>query len=181
MRFTLLLAALVGIAGMTGCAPTVAIHPLYTSQDLASNLPLEGTWAAGDDEVWWVHRSGDGYDVARVHTGDSMEVAKYTVHLLRLKESEFVDVTSKSDPDLGVAGHLFAKIRMANDELFVAAMDETWLKHMVEAGLAPKSTTGEGEQIILTAPTSELQKFILQHAADPDAWDSDEVGLHRVH
>jgi hypothetical protein len=52
---------------------------------------------------------------------------------------------------------------------------------MVEAGQAPQSTVGEGQQIVLTAPTSELQKFILLHAADPDAWSDDEEGLHRVH
>jgi hypothetical protein len=103
------------------------------------------------------------------------------VRLVRLNEYEFVDVASKSDPEVGVAGHLFGKIRMVGDDLYVSLIDETWLKHMVEAGLAPQSTVGEGQQIVLTAPTSELQKFILLHAADPGAWDNDEEGLHRVH
>ena len=48
MRFTLLLTILAGVAGMTGCAPAVAIHPLFTTQDLVSDLPLEGTWASSD-------------------------------------------------------------------------------------------------------------------------------------
>jgi hypothetical protein len=52
---------------------------------------------------------------------------------------------------------------------------------MMEAGQAPQSTMGENQQIVLTAPTSELQKFILLHAADPDAWDDDNDALHRVH
>ena len=180
MRFTLWLAVLAGAAAMTGCAPAVAIHPLYTAQDLVSDLPLEGTWAATDGEVWRIHQSGDGYDVAAVHAGDSIDVSKFNVHLLRLKEFEFVDVASKSDPDVGVAGHLFGKIRMEGDELYVSLIDEIWLKHMVEAGLAPQSTIGEGQQIVLAAPTSDLQKFILLHAGDPDAWDNDEEGLHRV-
>jgi hypothetical protein len=180
MRFTLLLAVLAGVAGMTGCAPAVAIHPLYTTQDLVSDLPLEGTWSVKDGEIWQIHKSGDGYDVAAVHTGNSIEVSKYNVHLLRLKESEFFDVISKPDPEIGVAGHLFGKIRMEGDELYVSLIDETWLKHLVEAGLAPRSITGEGQQIVLTAPTSELQRFILRHAADPGAWDDDNDALHRV-
>ncbi len=180
MRFTLWLTLLAGAAGMTGCAPSVAIHPFYTSQDLVSDLPLEGTWVGSDGEVWQIKKSGDGYDVAAVLAGDSKGVSEFTVHLLRLKEFEFVDVASKSDPEIGVAGHLFGKIRMEGDRLYVSTIDETWLKHLMEAGLAPQSTTGEGQQIVLTAPTSELQKFILLHAADPAAWDDDEEGLHRV-
>jgi hypothetical protein len=181
MRFTLWLAVLAGAAAMTGCAPAVAIHPLYTTHDLVSDLPLEGTWEAGDDEIWQIKKTADGYDVASVQIGDSIEVSKFNVHLLRLKDSEFVDVTSKSDPGIGVAGHMFAKVRMEGDELYVSTFDETWLKHMVEAGQAPQYTMGEGQQIVIIAPTSELQKFVLQHAADPDAWTGDDGGLHRVH
>jgi hypothetical protein len=75
MRFTLWLTLLAGIAGMTGCAPAVAIHPLYTTQDLVSDLPLEGAWTSNDGEIWRIQRSGDGYDVAAVHAGDSIGVS----------------------------------------------------------------------------------------------------------
>ena len=122
MRFTLWLAVLAGAAAMTGCAPAVAIHPLYTTPDLVSDLPLEGTWAAGDGEIWQIQKSADGYDVASVQMGDSIEVSKYNVHLLRLQESEFVDVASKSDPGVGVAGHFFAKVRMAGDQILVSTI-----------------------------------------------------------
>ena len=169
MRFTLLLTVLAGAAALMGCASAVAIHPLYTTQDLVSDLPLEGMWAGGDGEVWQIKKSGDGYDVG-----------EFTVHLLRLKEYEFVDVTSKSDPAIGVAGHLIGKIRMEGGQLYVSPMNEAWLKQMVEAGIAPQSAIGEGQQTILTAPTSELQQFLLLHAADPDAWDEDDEGLHRL-
>jgi hypothetical protein len=70
---------------------------------------------------------------------------------------------------------------MEDGQLYVSSIDEAWLKRMMDAGLAPQSTVGEGQQIVLTAPTSELQQFILMHAADPDAWDEDDEGLHRVH
>jgi len=169
MRYTVLAAILAGAAALTGCASAVAVHPLYTKQDLVSDLPLEGNWRASDGETWQVTKSGDGYDVK-----------EYNVHLLRLKGYEFLDVASKSDPEIGVAGHLFAKIRMEHGALFLATMNEQWLARMVEAGVAPRSTPGEGQQIILIAPTSELQQFVLLHVDDPDAWDEDEEGLHRV-
>ena len=174
MRFTLLLTVLAGVAGMTGCAPAVAIHPLYTSRNLVSDLPLEGTWESGDGDVWQVKKLEDGYEA------DSPQGSKYMVHLLRLNEYEFLDVTSKSDPEVGVAGHLFGKIRMQDGQLYISSIDEAWLKQMMDAGAEPQSTMGEGNQIVVTASTSELQKFILLHAADPDAWDDDDDGLHRV-
>jgi hypothetical protein len=180
MRFTLLLTVLAGGAAMTGCVSAVAIHPLYTTPDLVSDLPLEGDWGSSDGEVWQVRKSGDGYDVRAAAAGDSKAVSEYTVHLLRLQQYEFADVASKSDPEVGVAGHLFCKIRMEDGQLYVSPIGEAWLKRMAQAGLAPQSTTGEGQQIILTAPTNELQTFILLHAADPDAWDQDDEGLHRL-
>jgi hypothetical protein len=102
------------------------------------------------------------------------------IPLLATESKEILDIASKSDPEIGVAGHLFARVRMQGDELYVSLIDDSWLKQMVEAGLAPQSTIGEGRQIVLTAPTSELQKFISLHAADPAAWNDDEEGLHRV-
>lgn len=74
----------------------------------------------------------------------------------------------------------FGAVEMEGDELFVNPVDDTWLKHQVEAGLAPQFILGEGQQIILTAPTSELQKFILLHAADADAWDAGDDSLRRI-
>jgi hypothetical protein len=180
VRFTILLTVLAGAAVMTGCASAVAIHPLYTSNELVYDLPLEGAWEGNDGEVWQIKKSGDGYDVAAVAAGDSKQISEYTVHLLRLKEYEFVDVASKSDPEVGIAGHLFGKISMQRGQLYVSPIDAAWLKSMVEAGLAPQSTLGEGQLIVLTAPTGELQQFILMHAADADAWDEDDEGLHRL-
>lgn len=179
MRFTLWLAVLAGVAGMTGCAPSVAIHPLYSAQDLVSDPALEGSWTARAGEVWRIQKSGDAYDVAVVQ-GDSTDASTFRVHLLRLGGYEFVDVAAKSDPDIGVAGHMFGKIRIDGDDLYVAMIDEGWLKQMAEARLAPQFVVGEGKQIILTAPTSELQAFVLMHAADPGAWEDDAEALHRV-
>ena len=180
MRFTLALAVLAGVAGMTGCASAVAIHPLYTEQQLVSDLPLEGTWASGDGEAWQIQKSGDGYDVVALKRADSPGGAKYTVHLLRLNEFHFVDVASKSDPDVGVPGHFLAKVQMQDGKLYVSPLDDTWFKHMMDAGVAPSSTMGEGQQIVITASTAELQKFLLLYAADPDAWTEDDEGLRRL-
>jgi len=180
MRFTTMLILAASTAILTGCAPAVSIHPLYTTQDLASDLPLEGTWAETDTGIWHAAKSGDGYDVTLLHTDASLTTEAYNVHLLRLKDADFLDVTSKSDAGLGITGHLLAKVWLEGDELRAALLDDAWLKKTLAAGLALPFVKGEGEQIILTAPTSSLQRFILLHAADPDAWDANAAKFHRL-
>ncbi|MGA2132949.1 MAG: hypothetical protein ABSH50_11700 [Bryobacteraceae bacterium] len=181
MRFTLWLALAASAAGLTGCAPTVAIHPLYTTPDLVSDPAIEGAWVSDEGAIFRVQKSGDGYDVIATPAANSTDVSTYNVHLVRLQGFEFVDVASKSDPEVGVAGHMFAKVRIQGDELYVAAINDAWLKNMVQTGHAPQSTAGEGQQMVLTAPTSELQKFIVLYAPDPAAWDDEEDSvLHRM-
>lgn len=181
MRFTTWLMLAAGAAILTGCAPPVSIHPLYTSQDLVADPALEGTWAEPNGEIWQIHKSGDGYEVNVLHAGDSPAAETYLVHLVRLNNSDFIDVTSKSQPDLGIAGHLFGKFSLQGDECRVTVFDDAWLRRTVQAGLAPQAVAVESSgQVILTAPTADLQRFVLLHAADPDAWDADVGTFHRV-
>ena len=176
MRFAILVLA----AGLTGCAP-VSIHPLYTSQDVVADSAFEGNWADDDDQIWQIQKSGDGYDVTAFHAGDSPATEVFNVHLLRLKDVEFVDATSKSNPNLTIAGHLIAKVSLQGDDLRVATFAEDWLKKAVQSGTAPQNIAGEDGQVILIAPTRDLQRFVLQHAGDADAWDEEAGRFHRLH
>jgi hypothetical protein len=124
MRFTTLLMLAASAAILTGCASTVSIHPLYTSADLVSDLPIEGTWTEQDGEIWQVQKSGDGYDVTVLHPHDTPSTEAFNVHTLRLKNADYIDATSKSQPDLAIAGHLFAKIEVQGDEMRVTLLEE---------------------------------------------------------
>ncbi|HLY15584.1 MAG TPA: hypothetical protein VKR61_00100 [Bryobacteraceae bacterium] len=182
MRFPTLLILTAAAAVLTGCAPAVSIHPLYTSRELIADPALVGTWADPEGDIWQVQKSGDGYDVTVLPTSGTPSTGPYNVHLLRLKDQEFVDVTAKSDSGLAIAAHMFAKVSLQGDELLVALLDDDWLKKTVASGAAPSSVSGEsGGQIVLTAPTADLQRFITRHAVNPDAWDPGVSRLHRVH
>lgn len=181
MKLVTLLAAIAGAALTTGCGPALSIHPLYTEQDLVSDLPLEGAWTDPDnDEVWRFTKSNDGYEVVEMKTGDAAQVAKYNVHLLRLREWLFLDIAPQAQPDLAIPGHMFAKVWMEGGDLRLVLLDEDWLKQMAEAGRAPQSVVGPAKQLILTAPTLELQSFVLANAADPKAFDETAGVLRRV-
>lgn len=181
MRLATALAVTAGSILMAGCGPVLSIHPLYTQANLVSDLPLEGSWAQQDNrQLWQVHKSGDGYEVIATEASDAASVQKFDVHLLRLNEFHFLDIASQSPPDLAISGHLFAKIWMAGPDLRVALIDSDWMAQMMEAGVAPQAVTGPRKQIILTAPTSELQKFVSLYALEPKAFDADPGDLHPV-
>jgi hypothetical protein len=166
MKLTALLGILAGAAVMTGCGPVLSIHPLYTQEDLVSDIPLEGTWAEQDDnQVWQIHKSGDGYEAINAATAE-----RFSVHLLRLKGVRFLDITSRSE-GLAIPGHLFAKVWMEDGALRIAMMKDDWLKQMAQDGLGPQSVMDPDKDVILTAPTRELQDFVMLHADDTNAFD----------
>jgi hypothetical protein len=177
MKIISLLVALAAVTLMTGCGPTLSLHPLYTDKDLASDLPLEGKWAdAEGDEVWTIHKSGDGFEGASPSTSDPEKVG---IHVVRLGELRFLDITSKDTSSLDIPGHLFAKVWMVGEELRVQALDSDWVKQKIRETGFPHVEM-EDEQVILTAPTPELQKFVALYANEPKAFESDVGKFHRV-
>ncbi len=160
---------------MSGCGPTLALHPLYTDKELVADMPLEGKWGeAEDEEVWTISRSGTAYQA--VSSGKS-ESEKVDIRIVRLGETRFLDIASTEVPSLAVAGHMFCKAWMDGEELRLQVMDSEWLRQKIrETGLPFLEL--EGDQMLLTAPTKELQKFVMLYAAEPKAFGS-EVGKFR--
>lgn len=183
MKTAMPLILLAGVALLTGCGPTLSVHPLYTEKDLVSDLPLEGTWTDDKGEgMFTVRKSGNGFEVLYTERSDSASAQKLDVHLLRLRDFRFVDVAPRQESPLSIPGHLFAKVWMEGSQLHVAIMDSDWLKQkIVDSGFPAHRASGEdrGKQIILTAPTEELQKFVLWYAAEEKAFDVSGA-LHRV-
>jgi hypothetical protein len=91
--------------------------------------------------------------------------------------------------------HLIAKVARADTNLSLHFMDFSWLagllrtnpavlRHLVvpEAGDTNISLdNGDNKMVYLTADTKDLQKFLLKHAGDTNAFNSDSaVELKRM-
>jgi hypothetical protein len=74
---------------------------------------------------------------------------------------------------------MIAKVWMEGEELRIQVLDSDWLKQKIRESGFPHVEV-EDEQVILTAPTPELQKFTLLYAAEPKAFGSDVGKFHRV-
>jgi hypothetical protein len=167
MRKPLLVVVLACSLLMTGCL-TLSVYPLYTAKDLVTEPQIEGKWITQEDnEVWEIHKSGDAY--MAVCPGDR-EGEPVDMRIVQLGGQRFLDLTAHDAPSLAVPGHMFGKIAVTGDEMTIQLMTSSWLeKKAREAGL-PVLEMADNE-ILLTAPTAELQKFVVRYAADPDAFE----------
>ena len=194
LRPILLAAALL----LPSCVPS--LNPLYTENDLVFDPALIGTW--GEDtgkESWAFEKSGDKKYKLR-QTDEHGRVAEFEAHLVKLKEQRFLDlflVDPGADTEwkmnqhaaFGIIlrpAHMFMKVRQIEPALQLAYLDPDWLKKYLEKN--PKALRHEevwnpssdrnDKQILLTAETKDLQKFILQHAGEAFGKDDDD-GLIR--
>lgn len=173
MKLMLLMVAAAGTLLTTGCGPTLSLHPLYTEKDVVADLPIEGMWTDEDArEVWVVKKRADGFEVRS--DGEKLEL-----RLVRLGELRFLDITCRDEPSLAIPGHLIAKVWMEGEELCAQGMDTDWLKQKVRETGFPNVELSGSKQMILTAPTDALRKFVLLYANEPKAFE-ETARFHRV-
>jgi hypothetical protein len=161
---------------LSGCVQSV--NPLYTERDLVFDSTLVGTWSEndGDQETWVFEKSDDkGYKAIYQEKGKTGE---FDVHLVKLGDRLFLDFYPE---DGGIKEmdrndfyrfhflpiHTFARVSLSPSSLEMAFMDPDWLNKLIEGN--PKAIRHErrGEDgILLTAPTKDLQKFVLKYAGE---------------
>jgi len=165
---------------LTGCVPS--LHPLYTSKDVIFDAALAGTWRSEEGDTWQITGApGDAYEVLVVANG---EPGRLEGHLIRVGEERYLDLYP-AEPDFRnefYAGHLvrvhhFVRIRLKEDALEAAVLDESWLETQLEAKRYSVRHEKVGDDYLLTAPPAALQAFLRQVAAEPEAFT--ESALYR--
>lgn len=177
----------IGAAGLlaasllvAGCVVT-SVYPYYTEKDLVFDPAVVGDWAdAGQTntpaEFIRIERAGEkGYWVMAVG-GD--ETNRVELHLFRLQENLFLDScpTNRSLDFLPV--HQVSKAIWRGPVMETANLDYDWLAKLLEQNpkavrhLVLPETSGDDQKgrIVLTADTQELQRFIIKHVNDTNAW-----------
>ena len=167
---------------LAGCVPSW--NPLYTEKDLVFDPLLVGVWTPvmakeGSKEIWAFTKGGDKlYQLQQ--TDEEGRKAGFEVHLVKLKESRFLDLyltkVEGDDARLNawagfslVPAHLILKVEQAEPTLKIAAMIPDWMeKFLKQHPDAIAHRIVYDDNVILTASTSELQKFVLEHVADAD-------------
>ncbi len=166
---------------MVSCLVT-SVHPLYTENDLTFVPELLGTWE--NDDVWIFEQSGKNAYELTIKEQDDAKPGVYEAHLVKLEKFLFLDMypdeTEIEDfNDIHfVPTHSFWKVEIEKDVLRIAYIDYDWLEGMIDKNKVNIAHVRLEDRIVLTAPTHELQKFVLKYAEDTDAFPEPEE-MHR--
>ena len=194
MKKTLLPVALAALCGMAGCLPT-SINPLYTDKDLAFDPALAGVWSDKDDskETWTFEKTGEK-SYKFVYTESDGKAGQFEARLLKIGDTRFLDffpdesgIAEMNRSDFYkihlVRTHSFLKVSQIEPTLQMTPLDLKWLREFLgknpQAIRHEKIGDGDDAQIVLTASTAELQKFVLTHLKTEGAF-GDPINLKRL-
>ena len=183
MRFLKLYLVAACVLVMAGCVRS--LHPLYTDNELVFERLLLGTWVEiqNSKDSWIFQKAGDNaYDLIHTEKGAP---AKFEAHLVKLGKFLFLDIFP-SQPDTKnefyklhlIPAHTFSRIWIEGDFVKLALLDNDWLRDMVTQNKVSIRHERVEDAVILTAPTEDLQKFVVQYANDTLAFPK-PTGLHR--
>ena len=157
-----------------GCV-VPSLHPLFTEEDLVFDAQMIGAWADEDEDTWAFEKSsGQGYLLTITEPKGS---GTFDAHLLQLGTHQFLDLYPRAenlndtfhDSHL-VPVHTFFKVIFAAETLQLVPMNPDWLEERIEKGDVKVAHASREGDLLLTAPTEELQELVLAFADDPAAF-----------
>ena len=183
MAAKLAIACLLMIAG---CAPNT-IHPIYTDQDLIFDPALLGMWVDPDSPDESLQFTAAGSKSYRLVNSDSNGVrGSFHAHLAAVAGHTFINVYPE-EPDTAaneyyrsrlILTHAFLLVDSIAPALQIRAMESDWLREYLAQHPDAIGHVEVDGVILITAPTEDLQRFVLQHIATEGAF-SDPTRLIR--
>jgi hypothetical protein len=168
------IAFVVSVAVLMGaCIPSV--NPFYTEKDVVLDPRLIGDWQEKGDtnnpENWSFEQSTN--NTMKLTVVEQGKTGAFAAHLFKLGQEQFLDLIptdceyATNQADLVAfsmfPGHLLAHVPQIEPELTVAFCDFDWFEKYLEQNPRALAHHREGERIVLTAETRDLQRFVLKH------------------
>ena len=167
--FTIIVAAFT----ISGCLRS--LHPFYTEKTIVFEPKLVGTWVDQDSSVWtFVQSEPKAYELVYTEKGSP---GRFSAHLVKLGKLMFLDLFPR-EPVLQngfykfhlVPVHTILRVWIDEDGLRMAMLNHDWFKDQVDKKKVNLAQERRENEIILTASTADLQKFVVKYADDPKAF-----------
>lgn len=162
-----------------GCITQASLQPLFEEGDAVAVPEVLGTWeqVADRDPVTIEIRDGEsGLELRLLH---EKRTTLFEVRFGRLAGETFWDLTAQALEDEEPLFtlhrwpvHSFARVRVEGDRLEVAMLSPDWTKGVLGSGSVDVAHEVVDREILLTADTADLKRFVSDHMADPDAFDA---------
>jgi len=166
-----------------GCIPS--LHQLYTDETLIFEEKLIGKWTGGDNEIWQFSKANEKEYELRI-VKDEKE-GRFEAHLLELDGKMYLDLYPGENESMEnmndyyklhlVAAHTFLWINLTEPNLRL-----NWFMHKLledDPNLLQHETVNK-DQIILTASTEELQRFVIEHADEIDPNGAEFIRMEQL-
>jgi len=189
-----LVATLVLVSVLAGCAPQDSLFPLFTQQDKLFDKQLLGEWQirsqtdAGQDPsekpAFVIFSPGDdenSYQAKLPKFNDAGGTLRATAHLARLGAYLFIDLeTPNADkfqdvPYPAIEAHVFGRLALGGDTARIDFLNDDWVTKQANAGKLGLAYVEGPSGTMLSADTAELRKFALEHAEDHEAFSESYI------
>lgn len=167
---------------VAGCVVT-SVYPYYKAKDVSFDsalldkwIPADATNASTASEFWMFEKINDhAYELTTVEN----KTNHYDAVLFKLGGATFLDCLTRERSEIQTPSHILLRTELAGSQLKMTLLDYKWLGDLIEKNpralrhiiVANKAGTDGGSgQLVLTADTAELQKFILKHLKTKEAW-----------
>ena len=170
-RISVIFAATLALV-LSACVPS--LNPYFTANDVVSDPRLVGEWKADDGSMSWAFAVAGNQNYALTVTEKDEKHGTFVAHLFKIGNETFLDLIpdkckfAADQSDLVAMavfpGHLLAHVLAIEPKLKIALIDWDWLSKFLQKNPAALAHHVENkEQIILTAETRDLQRFITAH------------------
>jgi len=169
-----------------------SISPFYTTKDLVSEPKLVRTWreakdsndASDNDRMTWTFTNA-GEKRFDLVLQDKNEKHEFEARLFKLGEERFLDLESQTRAVSTVPAHHLFKVVELTPDLKLAALSIDWVQKWLGnhpgalahiAIVDPEHRDDrDKDELVLTADTKALQKFVGEHLTDDGFFDKPTV------
>lgn len=186
-----------------GCG-IYSLHPLYDASTLVFDTNLLGTWVDEEGNEWTFEKAikpdYDGID--KIGLNEKTYLLTYTengkqaqlhVHIVKLEDNLFLDLypAKNYDEQIGndlLAGqllpiHTFLKIKINKNDIIFHPFGAEWIDDLFEykkIRIAHENVDFFGFTLrVLTASTTDLQKFVSKYQHEKEAFEKEPDILKR--
>ena len=178
--------AAVAVCMLSGCVSSLS--PFVSGSDIAYDARLVGSWSDSDGkESAVIVRDGNGYDIS--YTDSDGKVGRFHGVLGRLGTRQVLDVFPQDLPrersethlSLLVPTHGILVVELADRQLTIRALEVEAIKNLLKERpslvghvVVPNSFEPKGENIVLTASTADVRKFLSEIMERPGVLGNSE-------
>lgn len=202
MNKRLIFIAIISIAVLSGCIVT-SFYPFYLKEDIQKDTRFNGTWIddgvlfkdnqfhlaekrknPDQEKPEWtfkMKKDSSGYKVKVANVKGMEEFTNYNVTAFKLGKHQLLDFKIddvESDYMLApvhfLPVHSIAKYHFSGDTLVINWFNHDYMKNLFKKSKVRIDHLKRNDNILLTAKTKDLQKFILRYINDPKAFSLQE-------